>query len=305
MKMPKYISVAAVVVSSLVADAADFIASTAGELPPPATRPVEFAKDLQPLFAERCFDCHGEKKEESGLRTDSREALLKGGDNGPSLVVGNSAASILVQVLADTHADISAMPKKKDKFTAKQISLVRAWIDQGAEWAGGSGKSFRYNTNHWAFKAPVRPTAPELSNQKWPRTPIDNFILAKLDAEKLQPSPEADRITLLRRLALDLIGLPPTPEEVDAFLGDQSPAAYEKQVERLLASPHYGEKWGRHWLDAARYADSDGFEKDKTRNVWFYRDWVVNAFNQDLPYDEFIIKQLAGDPLPPAGDRSS
>ena len=132
------------------------------------------------------------------------------------------------------------------------------------------------------------------------KNPIDDFVLARLEKEGLTPSPEADRVTLLRRLSLDLIGLPPTPEEVDAFLADKSPNAYEKQVDRLLASPHYGERWGRHWLDAARYADSDGFEKDKPRSVWFYRDWVINALNRDLPYDQFIIEQIAGDLLPNA-----
>src|SRR5262245_58293390 len=150
---------------------------------------------------------------------------------------------------------------------------------------------------HWAFVAPVRPPTPEVKNKAWARNPIDAFILARLERENLAPSPEADKITLLRRLSLDLIGLPPTPEEVDAFLKDTSSRAYEKQVERLLASPHYGERWGRLWLDAARYADSDGFEKDKPRSVWFYRDWVINALNQDKPYDQFIIEQVAGDLL--------
>jgi mono/diheme cytochrome c family protein len=302
MQMPGYIRLAALLwcVGSWTCFAADSAETPPPALPPAASRPVDFTKDLEPLFAERCYDCHGEKKQESGLRADSRADLLKGGDNGPAFVVGKSAESILVQVLADTHEDISAMPKKKEKFTPEQIGLVRAWIDQGAIWEGSAAKSYSYNTNHWAFKTPVRPVPPAVSNKKWPRKPIDNFVLAKLDAEKLKPSPEADKITLLRRLSLDLIGLPPTPEQVDAFLADKSPDAYTKQVERLLASPHYGEKWGRFWLDAARYADSDGFEKDKTRNVWFYRDWVVNAFNEDLPYDQFVTKQLAGDLLPNA-----
>jgi hypothetical protein len=153
---------------------------------------------------------------------------------------------------------------------------------------------------HWAFVKPERPAAPEVENRAWARTPIDRFILARLEKEGLKPSPIADRVTLLRRLSLDLIGLPPTIAEVDAFLKDKSPTAYEKQVERLLASPHYGERWGRHWLDAARYADSDGFEKDKQRSVWFYRDWVINALNSDKPYDRFIIEQIAGDLLPNA-----
>ena len=153
---------------------------------------------------------------------------------------------------------------------------------------------------HWAFIPPVRPHIPQVSRTAWVRNPIDAFILARLDKEGLKPSPEADRATLLRRLSLDLIGLPPTPAEVDAFLADPSPNAYEKQVDRLLASPHYGERWARIWLDAARYADSDGYEKDAPRSVWFYRDWVINAFNRDLPYNQFIIDQIAGDLLPNA-----
>lgn len=302
MKMPGYIR--SLILLSVFGSCADLAAianpAMPTGLPPAASHPVDFIKELEPLFAERCYDCHGEKKQESGMRADSRADLLKGGDNGPSIVVGKSAESILVQVLADTHEDISAMPKKKEKFTPEQIGLVRAWIDQGAKWEGSAAKSYSYNTNHWAFKAPARPAPPAVSNKKWSRTPTDNFILAKLDAEKLKPSPEADKITLLRRLSLDLIGLPPTPEQADAFVADKSSDAYAKQVERLLASPHYGEKWGRFWLDAARYADSDGFEKDKTRNVWFYRDWVVKAFNDDVPYDVFVTKQLAGDLLPNA-----
>lgn len=153
---------------------------------------------------------------------------------------------------------------------------------------------------HWAFKPPTRPALPTVKDQAWPRNPVDRFVLARLEAEGMGPSPEADRVTLIRRLGLDLVGLPPTPEEVDAFLADDTDRAYEKAVDRLLASPHYGERWGRHWLDAARYADTDGFEKDKTRHVWFYRDWVIDAFNRDLPYDRFVIEQVAGDLLPGA-----
>src|SRR5438093_3766376 len=153
---------------------------------------------------------------------------------------------------------------------------------------------------HWAFVAPVRPPLPQVKHADWARNPIDYFVLAKLDKEGLIPSPEADRVTLIRRLNLDLIGLPPTIAEIDAFLADKSDQAYERVVERLLNSPHYGEKWGRHWLDAARYADSDGFEKDKSRQVWFYRDWVIKSLNRDLPYDQFIIEQIAGDLLPHA-----
>lgn len=290
--------------SSFILGVALLTAASTGTLraagsPSPSGK-IDFAKELQPLFAERCYDCHGEKKTEAGFRADNLADLLKGGEHGPVILPGNGERSILVQVLADTHAEIPRMPRKKEKLTDEQITLVRKWIDQGAEWPQGGKAGYTANTNHWAFKSPVRPSAPEPKNKRWARTPIDKFILARLEKEKLAPSVEADRITLFRRLSLDLIGLPPTPAQVDAFLADQSPDAYAIQVERLLASPHYGERWARHWLDAARYADSDGFEKDKPRFIWPYRDWVINALNRDLPYDQFIIEQLAGDQLPGA-----
>jgi mono/diheme cytochrome c family protein len=269
--------------------------------PSPTPAHVDFAKEILPIFEERCFECHGPKKEESAMRADSRESLLKGGDNGPSIVPGNSANSILVQVLTGTHETIAAMPKKKKKLSADQIALIRAWIDQGAVWESAAVASKRaYATNHWAFIPPLRPSTPTVVRRSWTRDPIDAFVAARLEKEGLRPSPEADKAILLRRLSLDLIGLPPTPAELDAFLSDRSSDAYERQVDRLLASPHYGERWGRHWLDAARYADTDGYEKDKTRFVWFYRDWVVNALNQDMPYDQFIVRQIAGDELPNA-----
>ncbi|MEO7676093.1 MAG: DUF1549 and DUF1553 domain-containing protein, partial [Verrucomicrobiota bacterium] len=173
-----------------------------------------------------------------------------------------------------------------------------AWIDQGAIWPESASVKVVNNRDHWAFKPPVRPALPAVKNKKWIRNPIDQFVLAQLEKEMLAPSPEADRTTLIRRLSLDLVGLPPTIGEIDAFLADQSPNAYEKVLERLLASPHYGERWGRHWLDVARYADSNGFEKDLPRTIWPYRDWVINAFNQDKPFDQFAIEQLAGDLIP-------
>ncbi|HEX4646520.1 MAG TPA: DUF1549 domain-containing protein, partial [Verrucomicrobiae bacterium] len=154
--------------------------------------------------------------------------------------------------------------------------------------------------NHWSFKAPIEPSVPEVKDKKWARNAIDNFVLARLEKENLRPAPEADRVTLIRRLSLDLTGLPPTIQEVDEFVADKSADAYEKVVERLLASPHHGEQWGRHWLDVARYADSNGFEKDLPRSIWPYRDWVINAINRDLPFDEFAIEQMAGDLLPNA-----
>jgi hypothetical protein len=260
---------------------------------------VEFAKDILPILEKKCFECHGPQKQKSGLRLDRKADAFKGGDTGKLLIAGNSAASLLLQVVAGTHAEIARMPKKREPLSVEQVAKIKAWIDQGADWPEAAVTS-KDPRNHWAFKAPVRPILPQAKRKSWARNPIDNFILARLEKEKLKPSPEAGKITLLRRLCLDLTGLPPTITELDVFVADQSPDAYEKQVERLLASPHYGERWGRHWLDAARYADSDGFEKDKPRFIWAYRDWVVAAFNRDLPYDRFIIEQIAGDLLPNA-----
>ena len=275
-------------------------AADTNQLPPPAARKVDFVADIQPLLTKTCIECHGAKKEKAGLRLDQKAAALKGGDSGALWVAGKSSESLLIHAVAGTKDGLTRMPQKRDPLTAEQIGLLRAWIDQGADWpetADAKGKDWR---KHWAYVPPTRPELPKTAERSWPRNPIDHFILSKLEKEKLKPSPEADKVTLLRRLSLDLIGLPPTIAEVDSFLADSSPQAYEKQVERLLASPHYGERWGRHWLDAARYADSDGFEKDKLRSVWFYRDWVINALNRDLPYDQFIVEQIAGDLLPDA-----
>src|SRR5882672_6391004 len=272
--------------------------SDATKLPAPAGRQVDFLKDIQPILTNTCFECHGPEKQKGGLRLDQKGGALKGGDSGPVLVAGKSAESLLIQAVTGTKEDLARMPKKRDPLTDEQIGLLRAWIDQGATWPETAVAGRRDWRQHWAFKPPIRPRLPEVKKTRWARNPIDYFILARLDHENLKPASESDRITLLRRLSLDLIGLPPTIAEVDAFLADKSTDAYEKQVERLLASRHYGERWGRLWLDAARYADSDGFEKDKLRYVWFYRDWVINALNQDMPYDEFIIEQIAGDELP-------
>jgi mono/diheme cytochrome c family protein len=282
---------------TLILFAAFPAAADDAKLPPPVGRKVDYARDVQPIFATNCYSCHGEKKQQSGFRLDRKADALKGGDIGKPIVPGKSAESPLIQYVAGTDKDLN-MPPKGERLTAEQIGILRAWIDQGAEWPESAAVAD--TRKHWAFQPPVRPALPKVSDPNWVRTPIDAFVLARLDKEGLKPSPEADRITLLRRLHLDLTGLPPTVAEVDSFLADKSPKAYEKAAERLLSSPHYGERWGRHWLDAARYADSDGFEKDMSRNVWFYRDWVVNAFNRDLPYDQFVRDQIAGDLLPHA-----
>jgi len=235
----------------------------------------------------------------AGLRLDEKSAALAGGQSGAVIIPGKSVDSPLYRRVAGL-GDQPRMPMGGKPLDASQIALIRAWIDQGADWPDSATKEVVQVQKHWAYIPPKRPAVPKVVNASWPKNAIDNFLLARLEREKLAPSPEADRVTLLRRLSLDLTGLPPSVEEVDAFLKDQSHNAYEKQVDRLLNSPHYGERWGRLWLDAARYADSDGYEKDKQRWVWFYRDWVINALNRDLPYDQFIIDQIAGDELPNA-----
>jgi hypothetical protein len=259
--------------------------------------PVDYARDILPIFQARCYECHDGRKSKSGLRLDVRSDALRGGDSGePAIVPGASDRSDLIRRVTLASGD-EAMPPSKTKLTAEQVRLLRIWIDAGAPWPDGLPNQAA-GAGHWAFRAPVRPPLPPVQNCGWVRNPIDRFVLARLEKEGLAPSPEADRVTLIRRLSLDLIGLPPTIKEVDDFVADKSDRAYEKVVERLLASPHYGERWGRLWLDAARYADSDGYEKDMSRQIYFYRDWVVGAFNRDLPYGQFIIEQLAGDLLP-------
>ncbi len=267
------------------------------KLPPAATRPVDFVKDIQPLLAQNCHRCHGAQRAEADLRWDLKESALKGSDHGPAIVPGKSAESPMFHLVAGLDPK-NVMPKKGERLTAEQVGLLRAWIDQGAQWPDEVAGNRQSRLDHWAFKAPLRPGLPVLRNKTWAHNPIDAFILAKLEKEGMKPSPEADRVTLIRRLSLDLIGLPPTPKEVDAFVNDQSTDAYRNLVERLLASPHYGERWGRHWLDAARYADSNGYEKDRARSIWAYRDYVIRAFNRDLPFDQFTLEQFAGDLLP-------
>jgi mono/diheme cytochrome c family protein len=265
---------------------------------------VDFLRDIQPIFQANCWRCHGEQKASGQLRLDKKVAAMKGGISGAVIIPGDSKASRLLRRVRGEGGE-KRMPLGGESLKPEQIELLTRWIEEGAAWPEGGGETGRRGDRaneplkHWAFVKPIRSAPPVVKNASWVRTPVDAFVLARLEKEGLTPAPEADRTTLLRRLSLDLIGLPPTPEEVDAFLADKSPNAYEKQVERLLASPHYGERWGRLWLDAARYADSDGYEKDKSRQVWFYRDWVINAFNQDKPYDQFIIEQIAGDLLPP------
>jgi hypothetical protein len=275
-----------------------------GALPSPAKKKIDFARDIAPLLRERCETCHGAEKQMGGLRLDNREAALAGGYSGSVIKPGNSAESRLIHLVSGLTEEL-IMPMTGAKLTSEQVGLLRAWIDQGAEWSEQAaavpevGNREKPKTDHWAYLPPRRPPVPKVQDRAWLRNPLDAFVLAKLEDGGIQPSPEADRATLIRRVSLDLIGLPPTPEEVDQFLTDTHPDVYERLVDRLLASPHYGEKWARHWLDLARYADSDGYEKDLPRpHAWRWRDWVIHALNSNMPFDQFTIEQLAGDLLP-------
>jgi hypothetical protein len=257
--------------------------------------PVDYVREVKPLLLERCYQCHGASQQKGKLRLDTAASAVQGGESGPAFKRGRSTESLIVQAVKGIHPEISRMPYKKPPLCDAQIALIERWIDQGA--SAPADEQPERNV-HWAFVAPERVVAPEVKNRNWARNAIDRFILARLEKENIAPSPEADRTTLIRRLSLDLLGLPPRAEEVSAFLNDSRPDSYERLVDRLLASPHYGERWGRWWLDAARYADSNGYSLDAPRSVWEYRDWVIDALNQDMPFDQFAIWQLAGDLLP-------
>jgi hypothetical protein len=252
-----------------------------------------FGRDIRPILADKCFKCHGPDatQRKAKLRLDTlRDAQTPAQSGSRAIVPGKIDESELYRRITADDVEERMPPSRTGKtLSAAEIARLKSWIEEGAEYQG-----------HWAFQAPIRPERASVRNSGWCRNPVDSFILAKLETEGLSPSSEADRFTLIRRLSLDLIGLPPTISEVDAFLADVRPDAYDRLVDRLLDSPQYGERWGRIWLDAARYADSDGYEKDKSRQVSFYRDWVIAALNRDIPYDRFVIEQVAGDELPGA-----
>jgi len=260
---------------------------------------VDFARDVQPIFKSACYQCHGPEKQKGKLRLDAKAIALHGGKSGKAIVPGRADESELLRRLTSKDED-ERMPQDREPLTGEQIAIIRAWIEQGANWPDEASAVDAKIERHWALVPPKRVEPPAVAKTDWARNDVDRFILARLEKEKISPSPEATRIQLLRRVSLDLIGLPPTVEELEKFAADPSPDAYEKQVERLLASPHYGERWARHWLDLARYAESEGFKADETRpNAWRYRDYVINAFNSDKPYDRFIKEQIAGDELWP------
>jgi hypothetical protein len=247
---------------------------------------ADFARDVEPLLKAHCLKCHGATKPKGQLRLDARGPALKGGLSGHAIVPGKSAESLFIKLLISTDPD-ERMPAKADALPPEKIALLRRWIDEGAVWPEDGKVETK---KHWAYVKPVRPAPPREDV-----APIDAFLLARLGT--LKPAPEAPRETLIRRVSLDLTGLPPSVEEVDAFLADGD---YGKLVDRLLASPHYGERWARPWLDLARYADTNGFNIDSRRTMWKWRDWVIDAFNRDLPFDRFTIEQFAGDLLPDA-----
>jgi len=254
----------------------------------PRPTAVDFNRDIRPILAENCFYCHGQdgNKRQADLRLDDRAAAVSAG----AIVPGNTGASTALERIRSSDPDVQMPPPTSNrKLSDEQKQLLDRWIAAGAEYAP-----------HWGFVPPARPAVPAVSRAEWPRNDVDRFVLARLEREGLAPSPEADRPTLIRRLHADLVGLPPTPEEVDAFVADADPEAYEHLVDRLLASPHYGERLALSWLDAARYADSNGFQQDGDTWQWMWRDWVVRALNADMPFDRFSTEQLAGDLLPDA-----
>jgi hypothetical protein len=243
-----------------------------------------FTKRVRPILARHCFKCHGpdDKARKAHLRLDVRDEAIKPLESGSAPIVpGNTDESELVsRIFAEAESERMPPAAAKLPLSENDKQTLKQWVADGAPYS-----------THWAFEPPRPAPLPQVRDSRWPRNAIDLFIAARLDAERLGPTENADRATLLRRVSLDLVGLPPLPEEVAAFVGDQSANAYERQVDRLLASPHYGERWARRWLDLARYADTNGYEKDRPRSIWPYRDWVIRALNADMPFDQFSLEQ--------------
>jgi cytochrome c553 len=276
-----------------------------------------FENKIRPILVKNCYPCHSSQapKLKGGLSLEYRETVLKGGENGPALVPGNPETSLLIKAVRYTDTDLQ-MPPRGKKLSDDQIADLVAWVKMGApdtralaKGAGDTGVWSKERRDHWAFKPIRKQPIPEVQDTNWVANPIDAFVLAKLEKEGMKPAPPADRRTLIRRATYDLTGLPPTPEEVQAFVDDTSPDAYAKVVDRLLASPQYGERWGRYWLDTARYADTKGDIKAQQDvplypYAWTYRDYVVRSFNEDKPYNRFVLEQLAADKLPPGKDQS-
>ena len=257
---------------------------------------AHFETAIRPLLLRRCVTCHGAATMRGGLRLDRGDLASRGGDSGKAWIAGDPDHSLIIRAVSGKAAG-KTMPPSGPRLAPAEVKALSDWIRSGAPWPASQGSTAA--SAHWAFRAPVMSKPPAVRQTAWVRTPVDRFVLSRLEQAAIRPSPEADRETLLRRLSLDLTGLPPTLEDRSRFLGDRRPDAYDQLVDRLLASPAFGERWGRHWLDVARYADSDGYEKDSPRpNAYLYRDWVIRAVNEDVPFDRFTELQLAGDLLP-------
>ena len=276
--------------SALIFFGAAWASIVSAQTAPRTVPPIDFEREIRPVLSENCFQCHGPdaKSRMAGLRLDLKEGAFEVRKNGAPIVPGHAEKSLLYQRISAPEAARHMPPAYSHKnLTEAQVALLKRWIEQGAPWQ-----------EHWAFRAPVKPKLPAVRNAAWVRTPIDRFILARLEAKGLTPAPEADRRTLIRRVALDVTGLPPTPAELETYIKDTAAGAYERMVDRYLASPHYGEHRAHYWLDAARYGDTHGIHFDNYREIWPYRDWVIQAYNRNLSFDQFTIDQLAGDLLP-------
>ncbi len=292
--------VAAVLAAALVvAPGIDFGAAVGQPPSSKSISPIDYARQVKPILTRHCVECHSKDKPRAGLRLDTAAAALKGGKGGPAVVPGGGDDSLLIEAVRGDGA-VERMPLKRPPLSDAEINLLRAWIDQGARYPANELAGVLDKKTHWSFVPPRRPAVPEVKRRDWARNAIDRFILARLEPAGLSPAPQADRPTLLRRLSLDLVGLPPSPEEIEKFLADAGPAPAERAIDRLIASSHFGERWARPWLDQARYADSNGFNIDAPRSIWKYRDWVIAAYNADMPFDQFAALQLAGDLHPGA-----
>ncbi len=275
-----------------------------------------FENKIRPLFTDNCYNCHSEKAEKikGGLRLDTPEMVLKGGTSGPAIVPDNPDGSLLIKAVRYLDPDLQ-MPPKDKKLAPDQIALLEAWVKAGAPMPNSTNSSpllsrvVEARSHHWAFQPVHKHAPPPVKHSNWVKTPVDAFVLAALEKAHLKPAPPADRRTLIRRVTYDLTGLPPTYAEVEAFEKDKQPDAYSRLVERLLASPHYGERWGRYWLDVARYADTKGYlaggEQRRYAFSYTYRDYVIRAFNEDKPYNQFLVEQIAADRLPASTDKQA
>jgi Protein of unknown function (DUF1549)/Planctomycete cytochrome C len=290
--------------------------ATRGETPFTPQQIQYYESQVRPILKAHCLKCHGDgPKIRAGFRLNSRAAVLRGGELGPAVSLGQPETSRLLRAIRYEDDDLQMPPA--GKLPAAEIDALTRWVKDGLPWssesatalagAGPAGASAattvkpQSRRDDWSLRAVSRPPVPAVKNRQWCRNSIDAFLARRHETESLKPAAEADRVTLIRRLTYDLTGLPPTPAEVDAFAADSAEGAYERLVDRLLASPHYGEKWGRHWLDLVRYGETDGYERDAAKPfVWRYRDYVITAFNQDKPFDQFVQEQLAGDELSPA-----